>query len=99
MHRRAWLGMGWVLGLAACAAQPAAPEAMSPAMPAAAPGRASGQPERDRAAELACIRRGREAEVMQPWLGANNPRAAVIGARVRNDCLEGYRRGAGLPGP
>ncbi|MDJ0386527.1 hypothetical protein QMO56_00255 [Roseomonas sp. E05] len=96
MRRRAWLAaglaVGWAVGLAGCAAPQEAPAEPAPARP-------SGQTERDRAAELACIRRGRAAEVSQPWLGATNPRAAVIGARVRNDCLDAYRRSGILPAP
>jgi hypothetical protein len=51
----------------------------------------------ERAAELECIRQGEIAERQQPWFGANNPRNAVIGARVRNDCLDFYRRGGAVP--
>jgi len=85
MRRWAWLALGLPLGLAACAAPPSE-EASQPIGP-------------DRAAELACIRRGRAAEVSQPWLGANNPRAAMIGAQVRNDCLDAYRRSGIPPAP
>lgn len=81
------LALGLPLGLAACAGQP--PSGPVPA---------SGPMTRERAAELDCIRQGRQAEVSQPWLGASNPRAAVIGARVRNDCLDAYRRHGILPG-
>lgn len=68
--------------LAACAAPQPEPWPAEPLSPQAA---------RDRAAELECIRQGELAERRQPWLGANNPRASVIGARVRNACLARYR--------
>lgn len=79
--------------LSGCMAPPPAPEAESWRPPPASEAAA-----RDRAAELECIRRGEMAERQQPWLGANNPRAAVIGARVRNSCLDSYRRGEGFGG-
>ncbi|MFZ6762190.1 hypothetical protein [Pseudoroseomonas sp. WGS1072] len=66
--------------------------------PAPAASLSPGQAARDRAAELACIRQGEAAEAAQPWLGALSMRAAVIGARVRNDCLDAYRRNGAPPG-
>jgi len=83
MHR--WI-MGLALVLTGCVSPPppGSPGASEPLTPA-------------RAAELDCIRRGREAETSVPWFGANDMRGAVLGARVRNDCLDAYRRRGILP--
>jgi hypothetical protein len=74
--------------LSGCVAPPAAQDAPEVPRPAL-----SDEARRERAIELECIRQGEIAERQQPWLGANNPRAAVIGARVRNSCLDYHHRG------
>lgn len=101
MKRLILAGLIGLLAGCGVAAQPGEtplePRFYPDARPRTPPPRTAGEAARDRAVELHCIREGERAEASQPWLGAASPRAAVIGARVRNACLDAYRQGRGGP--